>query len=81
MPIISSPPCAAALVADPLRGRRLEVQRGPHELVVGEVELDPVLRQHVVADDAVQLDAGQAHAVHALELEQVDGHARAASSI
>ena len=29
-----------------------------------------VLRQHGVADDAVQFDAGQAHAVHAFELER-----------
>ena len=51
--------------------RRVKFQFVPSELVFGEVELDAVLRQQVVADHAVQFDAGEPHAVHAFDLKEV----------
>src|SRR5438034_552087 len=52
------------------RRLRLPVEARPDHLVLREVDLHAVPGQDVVADDAVQLGAGEAHAVHALELER-----------
>src|SRR5436309_1534693 len=55
----------------PLRGLRLEVDRRPDELVLGEVELDAIAGDDVVTDDPVDFAAAEAEAVHAFELEEV----------
>ena len=62
----------APLGLDLFRGRGSEADELLEaELVGGEVVLDAEAGEHVVADDAVQLDAGQAHAVHAVDLHEV----------
>jgi hypothetical protein len=60
----------ALAAAQGRRGRRIEIERRPAHLVLLEVEFHFVFGDHRVAEQSVQLDARQSHAVHAFNLKR-----------